>query len=414
MQGIRHFTRMQLISLTAMLGLVGTVAIVPWQVVAQQPDAKKSSGQSEKAAGDKSPAAAATSGNADVAKIKQELAGTWIGGHFRDVLELHADGTFERFTRQWNRRYNTVNGVREPTRPEYADNYQNGHWEVSQQKEAGKSADAGRTIDVLKLNIRHEEFNIPIWLESDKNSENYSGHDSGAWYSIERIDDKFLRLTVNGMPEPTVNWTNGEKGPTFETTPTLFFRRQVAEQADPYEPEIPKELRRLFALAQFSPEEAQIFYTGYIDLNGRRGGGRFETPRFASVEDPAVVGLVDRLVAARQHKIGFAELFGLDPQELAAFRELMRLGHGRYSTMVALAKNPDSLSPVELSAIKKTELFREKFSQLQADVFNIESNQQQRASRSSSAQRGEGKLISFLRELDQWLTAHLLKPMLPE
>ena len=114
-------------------------------------------------------------------------------------------------------------------------------------------------------------------------------------FSIDRLDDSFLRLTELGNARSAA-----------------FYRRADKHDAEPkFDASLPPKLRQMFLLARLAPDEA-LALRNWL---GPDREGDIELIRFEALE---------KLDKARHGTLDFAELFGLEKDEAAAFRELYK------------------------------------------------------------------------------------------
>jgi len=148
----------------------------------------------------------------------------------------------------------------------------------------------------------------------------------GSQFSIDRLDDSFLRLTPLGK------------------SGTAFYRRVDRHQAPKeFDASVPANLRKVMQLAALTPEEA-LALTKWL---GPGLEGDTQLIRFAAIE---------KLDKARHGTIDFAELFGLDKDEAVVFRDLYRMAGGSVNWAAHLA-DIDQLSADEVRAVRKVQEF---------------------------------------------------------
>jgi hypothetical protein len=401
MKRFRQFTGRQIALAACGLALIGLLAIIPWQVVAQDQkqtskptvssgiEKQVDSGETPEAQGLQSPGLPD-----DKASIKKLLVGTWKSGyHPSDELVLHDDGSFERNYRTWIASGDnaTLSGYQS----------QQGRWTIGDrkiQKQPGKEED----IPTLNLEILHDGPYKPLWTQPDKVDALYAGSDRDRWYGIERLDKEFLRLKIHEGPQAITSWNSDKGQVTFLTSPMMFYRRVDTNpervdknpQRQAYDPKLPEELRRVAAIAQLTPEEAITL--DEISSGPPRASG-FPNPAHALL-DKANVELLERIDAARHHKIGFAQLFKLNDAEVAAFCDLMRQVDDGYDTAQTLDK--DSLTKDELSGLEKLNDARQRLGTLK---FAIDGN----VGLGNPPKKSRGPVIvkttSCINELADWL-----------
>ncbi len=167
-------------------------------------------------------------------------------------------------------------------------------------------------------------------------------------FHIARLDDALLRLTSLEATQPQPGEANGLViAPTGglirpgSQTRTFFFRRDKKTPANvQYSPDIPAGVRVLAEQANLTPGEA-LELASYVDsVHEKLGSGTVD------------LSVVQRIVDARREKIDFAQLFELTPDEVSAYRELMKLTGDRYSTAETLSSS-GQLTATEESAVQK-------------------------------------------------------------
>ncbi len=157
----------------------------------------------------------------------------------------------------------------------------------------------------------------------------------GTEFRILRLDDSFLRMTFSPLKDKD----------------TYFLRRVEEKPVDERFAAVPAELRPFFDAALFTPEEAEAL----VEL--------FEVNKI----DTASLQTIERIQQAQRRKITLQQLFGMTPEEVAAFQQLLVQHTGSRETLVQLAEG-GQLSPVEQSAYKKTEPFSSVFETLATNV----------------------------------------------
>ncbi|HZZ28511.1 MAG TPA: M56 family metallopeptidase, partial [Pirellulales bacterium] len=460
MKRIRNFSRRQIFLGGLIVSLLGALALVPWRLVAQeakQPAAGSSQGSGvsdqEKKSTEKGPAGTppAANSNAPVATkspaenssapaapgdettLKKLLIGTWQGGHYYDELILHDDGTFDRFSRYWYyfpRRGRPIQEgaatvAVEPTNDAaYEDRFERGTWKLGQQENTDAQ---GKTnpVPTLTLDSQIDEHNVPLWrtttitaplssLPPTPRSPRERGRGRGSAerpvysadlpsgqevnldhnvFAIERLDDTLLRLKIVDGRQVMLSFQNDGASLRPENTPTLFFRRENPGSTNPaYAAEIPPEIKQLAQLAGLTPDEAQLL------------AGMHDNRDSVNIQQQGV-DLISRAAAGRAHRIDFAELFNLNPEEAKAFVDLMGMVDDRYAT--ALTLTAGNLSPTETSTMQKLQDFRNQL----GDVY-ISAQQLQSPWRGSAAElnknrqadaRVRNKVVRLVQELNDWL-----------
>ena len=304
-----RFIPRALFVLTCAMCLVGIIAVVPRRLVAQEKqrateDHDTASRRQSKTAAE--PAATAASGEAaDAPKLdaatEKSIVGTWRGGR-KSELEFFSDGRIEEFPAELV----PSKGEAASTKVKF-----HGRWSID-------SRLGPPILDIEAAGVGSLR-GLPV-IQRDEGS-------PAVRFSIDRLDDSFLRLTELGNARSAA-----------------FYRRADKHDAEPkFDASLPPKLRQMFLLARLAPDEA-LALRNWL---GPDREGDIELIRFEALE---------KLDKARHGTLDFAELFGLEKDEAAAFRELYKQTHGSLNYASYLVKN-DQLSAVEIRAVKKVEEF---------------------------------------------------------
>jgi hypothetical protein len=329
--------------------LLAAISIVPWRLVAQersaadparptaaaqdprQPTAPVSPAQ---AAGQAAPGSAGgqvASENGTKEQMAQEklIVGTWRGkattGETSELV-LRSDGTYQKFD-------STVQEVP-------------GHVRGQQPMEAGYVRELGRwklADDTLLLTPKaqggvdvFEKLLTAGATGGPAPPEPVAGH-----FKIVRLDDALLRLQPL---RPDVLFLAAPPDARYVPTDQAIFYHRVDPKDAPtdFDPKLPAQLRQVAALAGLAPKDASKIAPWFPEKDSQS-------------DKPLHWELVERLAKAREGKIDFAELFGLDANEAKAYVELWKLAHS-YNGAWSLADD-GQLSRHELSAITKIKAF---------------------------------------------------------
>jgi hypothetical protein len=309
MRHFKHHTRRQWFFITCTLALLGTVAIIPWRVVAQE---------EKSAANTTAPVAAnkldSGKSNADQPSadqpaanpLKKLLVGRWRDAGQKEVI-FFEDGTYEDFganifgVGSYVTRNNTRSFVTHFKRGQ-------GRW----------------ILDASSLTLLQDD-NTRFWNRHGKAESKPERPKSKSQYQVLRLDDSFLR--VLHQPESAVPGTESR----------FFFRRIEEKPNDEKLAEVPGEMRQIADLAQLSTEETVAFATWLANQ---------------PIEN-AELQKIGRVIDARRRKITLTDLFDMNDAEVAAFRELLRQSrYGGYSSLRYFADG-DQLAPAELQAFNK-------------------------------------------------------------
>jgi beta-lactamase regulating signal transducer with metallopeptidase domain len=302
MKTIRSFTHRQVVAAACALCLVATLAIVPWRLVAQEKQGAHTDRDQTKAADGSSESGGAPT---DEAAMKKLIVGAWRGPR-KNELEFFRDGTVEEFPSELL----PPKGEVASTKAKFL-----GKWYVdtSQMQLLGPLLTiqpSGGTASLRGLPEIPRGDDTPLAVN----------------FTIDRLDDSFLRLTQ------------------FGGSGTAFYRRIDAHApAKEFDASVPANLRNVMHLAGLTPEEA-LALSKWLGPNRE---GDTQLIRFAALE---------KLDQARHGTIDFAELLGLDKDEAAAFRDLYKMTRGEINWAARLAEI-DQLTPVEVRAVKKVQAF---------------------------------------------------------
>lgn len=363
MKTIRTFSRKQIALAGCAIFLLATVELVPWQVVAQDPKPPALPGVSGRDDGaDKgaapSPQPSPIKGEGDLkhdSKTEKLLIGTWRGGPSgSDVLTIQKDGSYS-----WLFRIDGQQGGYGPPRfsgrtipPVGRPGLGGGAFPLTTtyNNNSGRWKMEGDTLVLIyqpaALSLRGFTEAAPgagttqptdLWPTDFTAAGNvYTGR-----LSVVRVDDSLLRLM--GMAQMV-----GDQRSEMVPTSPKFFKHLDNQQATPkFAADVPKELQNIAQLTCMNADEAHLMVQWFTDANKNleaqhRKGMHFD--------------LIDRLQAARNGKIDFAELFQLTPEEAKDYREVNKLagGIGAVSTLAEQGQ----LTPIEQSALKKITKFK--------------------------------------------------------
>ena len=314
MRMIHSFSRRQIVATACAMCLVGNIAVVPWCLVAQEkqgPTGNQNTASTGQSTTEAEPATAPSDEAAGSSKLddatEKSIVGTWRGS-FKSELEFFSDGTVEEFPAELV----PPKGDAASTKVKF-----HGRWSIDSR--SGQSV-----LDIEARGVASLR-GLPV-IQRDQDS-------PAVRFSIDRIDDSFLRLTELGNSRSAAFYRRADKHDTEAKVDT--------EAKD--DVSIPPKLRQMFQLARLTADESLALKNW---LQPDRAGD-LELIRFEALE---------KLDKARHGTLDFAELFGLDKDQAAAFRELYKQTRGSLNYASYLAKN-DQLSPVEIRAVKKVEEF---------------------------------------------------------
>ena len=351
MKSIHSFTRKQLALAASAMMLLAAVTMVPWQLVARKADAAPPETKSATTADDKnapnednSPAAGGAGGKSSP---EQLLVGVWRGttgylpqdgdSHHELTLIFRQDGTCQMYDRSQPGGVLTVTPVGAVLALE---SVSRGRWKIE-----------GENLIVIPSPEKTPWLKgispPPPPIDEAKQDE------VKRVFRIARLDDALLRLALldasqsrpadaNNADNP-LNPATGEVISPNAQPRTLFFRRDKDTPANvQYSPDIPAGVRVLAEQANLTPREALELASYFDSVHKKLTSGMVD------------LSVVQRIVDARREKIDFAQLFELTPDEVTAYRELMKLTGNRYSTASSLSSS-GQLTATEESAVQKLE-----------------------------------------------------------
>jgi beta-lactamase regulating signal transducer with metallopeptidase domain len=237
-----------------------------------------------------------------LAKIKAQLVGRWRNSAGKEI-EFLSDGGFEDLGAK-------VRIYNEPAP-------QNGQkqWITKHHRGRGQwtiGPDGALQIDYDEQNIWNTAFGLNH-APSPQNPSPYI-------YEIVRLNGSFLRLRNN------------------QSADTLFFHRVDEKAEEQPLTDVPDELRPLLAAAQFTPDEAKqllaLFNSEQIDT--------------------AALKTIGQVLQAYRHQIDLKQLYGMSPDEVSAFKELLTESGNKLDAhdLFKLAA-AGQLSPLEQNGIAK-------------------------------------------------------------
>jgi hypothetical protein len=340
MKTIQQFSRQQIAAAALALALLAAVSIVPWRLVAQErapashraPAAKAAPAAKQQEAKQPAEPAKTTAANTDPQKL---IVGTWRG--------KAASGEATEWVFQKNGSYQEL--FAQNQRPLFGPDSSN---DSTYYRELGK----WRIIDdILVIAPKRLQPSGPNNVLANRqvviggyplDPGAPGGADAPApegRFRIVRLDDSLMRLQPL-LPEST----DGAELNYVPALAAMFYHRVDTKEVDSkessmeFDPSLPAHLRQVAVLAELTPRDASKIAPWFPEKDHRNG-------------EPLHWEVIERIVKARDGRVGLAILFGLDGDEVKPFRELLNLC-GSYPAASALA-DEGQLAPQELSAVKK-------------------------------------------------------------
>lgn len=313
MQHIKEHSRRQWVFISCAILLLAVVAVVPWQVVAQEAKTESPATPLTPQVDSQVPSEVTTLvadtateeiGGKPIApkSMNEKLVGAWRGGSSNNMIHFKADGTYDEPVGTLIHSGDAVEGGLQ------------GAWELKV------------TSEKLWLHITPTASGgIMRGLPTLPNQRRSYSPGTSYVLQVLHVDDNFLRLSES------------------HDGSAVFFRRAKPEDEakkakDDFS--LPADVRLLAELGQLLDDEAKALAAEKVDY--------FKAWK---VDEPQLKLLL-RLAKARRGEIDFAELFELDKDEAAAYAKLYEMTTGRLQTIRALV-DQGQLTEVEQRAAKK-------------------------------------------------------------
>jgi hypothetical protein len=324
MKQVQQISRGKFVLLCSALAVIGMLVIVPWRVVAQDPNAppgaaaqrdpKPQLQPSAKPENEQKPTAtpeALAKTPADKAAA-DKLIGAWRAGNGSGKLTFNADGTFTEFPSTLPQ---MLSGGAPGMAPVGNTTALKGTWQI---------VNGG-------LELTWKTF----WQQaSDSGEARVVSKDSTTKLQIAKLDPTFLRLTLPSNQEGNHSYT-------------IFFRRVEAFKLDTLKGKLPEEILKVAELSSMDSQEAESLDKWMKSV-----------PKVTEN-----LQLIEQVAAAKNAKLSIAELLKLSPEEDKSLAALKSLTPRNINQLIWLA-DQGLLEEKELKAVKRIESFVKQFNSL--------------------------------------------------
>jgi beta-lactamase regulating signal transducer with metallopeptidase domain len=318
MKHVQKISRGRSLLLCSALAVTGVLAIIPWRVVAQDPNSPAGAAvQNDSKA--QPPANAETETKSSMTRgslaatpadkaAAEKLIGAWRAGAGSGKLTFNTDGAFTEFPNTLTRLLAGMTSVgSNAVAPETT---LRGTWQID---------DGQLRLTWKPTYARPLQRDFPLEICNS--------------FRIAKLDSSLLRLTVlNEQSQPC---------------DTVFLRRVETLALDKLKGKLPEDVLAVAALAGMDSQEAEV-------INKWMKSVPNATEKLKLIEEVA---------AAKNGKLKFAQLVKSTPAEDKAYTALRTLSRGQFTYLIWLA-DQGLLEEDEQKAVKRAELFAKEFNSL--------------------------------------------------